>query len=556
MKKRIVLAAAALPVLLAGILIIIRFIPSKRRMDAAVYFGVREGEVGVSVNGTPTGSCGKLFDGEVYLDIGSARAVNPSVFLDETEDRLIITTPTEKHTWPVRDGYTAGEQAVREDGTVYLPLSLLEELSDASFALYSEPDRVTAWTERDCVSETFASDAPVRFRAGIRSPVISDGKAGSSIYVTDVSADGEPSGDKLRGWTHVVTEDGFSGYVEDRFLENPVSGTRSWESPVGTYTSLLLDEPVNMVFHQTTDQASNNALEQSMSGISGVNVIAPTWFFLDGTNGEVSSIASSSYVETAHAAGLKVFAVLNDFDGGISSAADTAAALSSDTSRSAIISSVMQGIRESGADGLNLDIELVSRSSAADYLELVREFSVECRNDGIVLSADNYVPAFTSYFDRKEQARVIDYLVVMCYDEHTAGSEEAGSVSSLPFVRKGIEETVREAGAEKTIAALPFYTRMWETDAGGAVSSRAYGMRGAAEAMASLGMTASFDEKTSQNYAEKKTEGTTYRIWVEDAVSVEEKMKVVKELGVAGVAEWKLGLETPDIWDVIRDYLF
>ena len=553
-RKRLLFAAAALAVI-AGVWLIYRITPSKRRMDGAVYFGVEEDGIGIAVNGQLTGSTGKMIGGRRYLDAASASCAKPSVFYDEAENKLIVTTPTEKYVFSHEEHTAPGGDVIWQDGEVYVALSYLETVTGASFLCFPDPERIVVENRADTVKETFSEAAPVRYRAGIKSPVLTICEAGTEVYVTDVAADGEGTEGKIKGWTHVCTEDGYAGYVQDRFLTDPEEKKSVYENPAGEYTSLRLEEPVNMVFHQTTDQASNDALGRSIEGISGVNVIAPTWFFLDGEDGSVRSLASRTYVETAHAAGLKVFAVFNDFDGSVASAKATAAALSSDTGRTRIVDAVMEGIRTSGADGLNLDVELITRDSAPCYLQLIREFSAVCRNAGVILSVDNYVPRFTPYYNRTEQARVADYLVVMCYDEHEAGSENAGSVSSLPFVRKGIEDTVAQAGAERTIAALPFYTRLWETDSSDKTTSRAFGMSAAAERMKELGMEAAWDEKTSQNYAEKKADGTTYRIWVEDAASIEEKMKVVRELSIAGVAEWKLGLETQDIWDVISGNL-
>jgi spore germination protein YaaH len=54
---------------------------------------------------------------------------------------------------------------------------------------------------------------------------------------------------------------------------------------------------------------------------------------------------------------------------------------------------------------------------------------------------------------------------------------------------------------------------------------------------------------------EYQKDGATYRMWQEESTSIEEKMKVIYGADIAGVAEWKLGLETETIWDTIIKYL-
>lgn len=547
-RKRVLSAGAAAAAL--AFVFAFRFVPSREHMDGSAYFGISETGVGISIDGEPSGTAGILIGDEPFVDYESAAKLNPSVFYDEKEEKLIVTTPTEKVVREIPDGGAPDREVVKEGETICLSTDFLGSVTDASIEVFSDPARVVMRTKRSYVTEQLKGDAPMRYRAGRRSPILADLSEGSRVEVTDVASDGSGSEHKVRGWTRVVTEDGYAGYVEDRFLTDPEEETRSFENPVGEYTKTRLGETVNLVFHQVTDQASNQALSQSLDGVSGINVIAPTWFFLDTEQGDITSLASSSYVETAHAAGLSVWAVLNDFDGQIASAASTEAALSSDSTRTRIVEGVTQGLIGSGADGLVVDMELIRADSAPMYLELIRELSAVCRREGIVLSVCNYVPTFTGYLNRAEQARVADYLIVMCYDEHTAGSKKAGPVASLPFVRKGIEDTVRQVGKDATIAAIPFFTRLWQTDGNG-TDSRALGMSAAKLRMEELGMTASWDEKTGQEYAKTEANGSVWEIWVEDAKSIGEKMNVIRESGAAGVAAWKLGLETPDIWNVI-----
>ncbi len=562
-RKRIlrsrIIAAGALAAAAAGLAAwyIDRTTPSNKHMDPEHYFGISQDEAALVLDGELGEAKGRVIEGSYYLPYEAvAASINPSVFYEDTEDLLIVTLPEERREYSVASNGSSGGEAVRAEEEVFVSAPFLESVTNASFRTFDEPGRIVVSMQDSYPVETLMEDAPIRFRAGIKSPILKDGEAGTRLRVLDVDETGEASPDKVKKWTKVVTEDGFSGYVEDRFLGEPGLETIETGHPVGEYTRSFLDAPVNLCFHQTTDQASNAALTQSLEGVTGINVLAPTWLFLDGTAGEVASIASSDYVETAHKEGIKVWAVLNDFDGSIASSADTAAAMSSAAGRSAIVGSVMEELRACGADGLCLDIELVSESAAADFLELIREFSVECRKQGLTLSACNYVPTFTKYMNRAEQARVADYVIVMCYDEHTASSKEAGSVSSLPFVKNGITATAGQVPAGQVIAALPFFTRLWKISEDGSIEAESLGMSKAASRVEELGMSPGWDEETGQNYAETSDGGDTYKIWLEDSDSLQLKMEEVASADCAGAAFWKLGLESPGTWELIRSSLF
>ena len=198
---------------------------------------------------------------------------------------------------------------------------------------------------------------------------------------------------------------------------------------------------------------------------------------------------------------------------------------------------------------------------------------MKCRQNGIILSVDNYAPkVYNAHYNLKEQGIVADYVIIMGYDEHYAGSYESGPVASLDFVKLGIEETLKVVPKEKTINAVPFYTRLWKevpktegelaaeegTEAAEyavKVTSVAYGMSEAEKVIANAGAEIVVDEATGHNYAQWEADGATYKIWLEDEAALEAKLKLMKENGLAGTAAWRLGPEKSDTWELILKYV-
>jgi spore germination protein YaaH len=186
----------------------------------------------------------------------------------------------------------------------------------------------------------------------------------------------------------------------------------------------------------------------------------------------------------------------------------------------------------------------------------LRELSVKCRNNGIVLSVDSYVPApYTEHYDREEQGKIVDYVVVMAYDEYYAGSDVAGPVASIGFVEDAVTNILPLVPKEKVIIAIPFYTRLWKETKDGEVSSESFAMTPASNLLTENGAEPKWDETYGCFYAEYEKDGATYKMWQEEDKSIEEKMKVIYNADVAGIAAWKLGLEKESIWDVILKYL-
>ena len=310
-----------------------------------------------------------------------------------------------------------------------------------------------------------------------------------------------------------------------------------------------MNQKVCLVWHQVTSTEANEAMEELIANTSGVNVIAPTWFALTDNKGNYHSYADRSYVDKAHALGMQVWAALDNFNMGENVNSEILFAQTSVRSR--LIAKLMADVKTYNLDGINLDIEGIKESAGPHYVQFIRELSVSCRNEGIILSVDNYVPApYNAFYNRAEQGRVADYVIIMGYDEHYAGGE-AGSVASYPYVREGIERTLALVPKEKVINALPFYTRIW-TEKDGKTTSSAMGIQNAQIWVKENNVDLYWQEELGQYYGKLETDEGLKQIWMEEATSLGLKMDLIKEYDLAGVGCWKLGFEPASIWDIVR----
>lgn len=432
------------------------------------------------------------------------------------------------------------------------------------YEVYDNPDRAVITSEWGKIQTAeIKRDTQVRYQGGVKSPILTEISKGSKVVVLDDEND----------WMKVGTEDGFVGYVKTNALRDAATETTSREFEEPVYTNISKDYTINMAWHNVSNSDANSYILETIAGTKGLTTIAPTWFSLSDTEGNVSSLADSDYVNYAHQSNLEVWAVLRDFHGGINSYDETYEVLSYTSKRTKVINQVIAEAIETGIDGINLDFELISTECGQHYIQFVRELSVKCRQNGLVLSVDNYVPQpYNEHYDIEEQGAVADYVVIMGYDEHTEGSYEAGSVASIGYLKNGITDALESVPAEKLIAGVPFFTRLWfETpktkeelaDEAGTeaasypdkVTSTAYSIDEAAQVVKNAGAEAQWDKETMQNYAEWDADGGTYKIWLEDEQSLEEKLKVIKSNNLAGVAEWSLGMEDSGVWDLILQYV-
>lgn len=406
----------------------------------------------------------------------------------------------------------------------------------------------TEWGERQAADIT--KNTAVRILGGVKSPILRQITAGETVTILE----------KMETWCKVKTEDAYIGYVENKFLENERTETRTpvTDYAVPEYTSLTKDHKISLGWHAIYATSGNGTLNEVAGNAGSLNVIAPTWFSVSDEAGGLRSFAEASYVKKAHEKGLEVWGVVDDFnyEDTAGTDVDVPAVLAATTTRTALIDNIMAAAAECGMDGINIDFERINDArTGEDFVQFLRELSIRCRQAGLVFSIDNYVPyEFNARYNLKEQGAVADYVIIMAYDEHWAGSPEAGSVSSIDYVRYSIEKTSSYMDSRKIITALPFYTRLWKT-VGTQVSSEAYPMTSVDKVLATYGMEKTWDETTSQNYAEITVGDTFYQMWVEDVQSIGVKLNVMQNYDLGGVAAWRLGYEPAAVWDMIGAYL-
>lgn len=544
-KYKPVIAVAVLVILVAilGIVthVVMKYIPSSEKMDLNEYYGeMADGEIALVI-GTEKLEERGLVDGDrVYLPLDVVNTyLNQRYYWDSANQQILYATPSELTSASASS--EAGDKVWVKDDKVYLNLTYVQEFTDLDAYITKDPYRIAIqYKFKNVKTVTVKKNTSIRYRGGIKSAILTSVKKGTKLRLIE----------EMENWDQVATEDGYIGYIDKKKVGEAEKTKFERSFKREQYSYLTMDSKVNMVWHQVTSTDANAYFADATANMTGVNVISPTWFYLTDTSGNIASIASADYVSQAHEKGLQVWGLIDNFTQEVS----TTETLSSTAARQNIISQLIQAAQDVGMDGINVDFESLSEDVGIHFLEFLRELSIECHKNNLVLSVDNPVPEdFTSHYDRAEQGRVVDYVIIMGYDEHYVGSE-AGSVASLPWVEQGIQDTLDEVPAEHVINAIPFYTRLWRTT-GGNVTSEAIGMDQAQQTIADNNVETYWDKTTSQNYGKYDIDNSTYQIWLEDAQSVAEKVKLVSKYDLAGVSAWKLGFENNGIWQVISDNL-
>lgn len=552
----ILLAILAVGVAVAWLVTDRYYIEGKDRLDPAEYYKLENmaPNKGIIVfNGEVADTKCHMVNGVGYLPIEYVdRDINSRFYADKETDGILYTIgkgtisfTAGSNSYTDENGATVSADlppVIKDTDRYYIEADFVAQHSGITAESFTEPDRVVINADKEWDSAKVTEDAPVRYYAGIKSDIITDAKAGDSVKIL------EQEGDK---WTKVYTADGFTGYIKSEKLSG-VEKQTAVEADEETFTHLTIDTPVTVSWLNVTNPDANNNYEDNTKNVKGLDVICPTWYSFADNKGTINDFSNAELVETMHAAGYKVWPVVND----ITAKVDVKELLSSKAMRDRMIDRLISDAAAFKYDGINVDFETITNESSIDFLQFIRELSVACHKNNLVLSVDNYPPKHYNFFyDVAEQAKYADYIVLMNYDEHYAGSEEPGSVSSMEFFKENIADAIEQVPAERIINSIPFYTRLWgQNSSGKIVSSEALDMKTTQETITENSAKLTWDEAAGQNVASYDKTNIKYSMWVEDGTSIKLRLDETKKNGLGGVAFWRIGYETEDIWQLVQEY--
>lgn len=565
-KRRILLVSVLAAIIVAAVcakpifyMITELFEPGQESLNEL--FKLKKGEVALVVNDELLEERALKEGDEIYVPMGIASgSMDQRIYVDTVEKSLsyatkegvILAKAGEKDFVVGKEQKTANAPILyQKEEEYYVALSFIGQHASCFYKTYNNPDRLVIMSDRETVYTMGSLMKDTRVRKGPNSKYkyYVELKEGDRVFVeTDIKQENE--------YMAVTTQDGISGYIPNDRLGKKEELTWKFDKQPESFAQNSMKGTICLGWHQVMNQTSSGSLPSSINEAGAMNVLSPTWYALRGDEGEFDSLASSSYVAAAHSAGKKVWGLINDF-GKDGKKIKLSKVLGITSNRNRLVNNLVASAIQHQLDGINIDFENVTKDTASAYLQFLRELTLKCHANDLIVSVDNYSPAkYNTFYDLAEQGRIVDYVILMAYDEHYRGSEESGSVSSLPFVERGIKGVLEKVPKERTVVALPFYTRLWkEAKDGGKPTSEAYGMSNAESVLRANDATSKWDDATSQYYAQFKSSGATYKIWLEEETSLGRKLAVVKKNKVAGVAFWKLGFERAVTWSTIRDAL-
>lgn len=551
-----------------GVKLIQKYSPSKEHLDLTEYYGMSDdSQVAITLNNTVLDQFATIIDGHIYLDYDFVHDVlNSRFYWDANENILLYTTASDVISANVEStnflvGRTSndyGRIIVRATSdSAWIDIDFVKMFSDFTYSYYESPSRVVITNEwKDITISTLKGKTQVRLKGGIKSPILADVEKGDVLTILEVD----------ETWTKVCTEDGIVGYVKSNKVKKTETKTLVSEYEPEKFQHITMSNTINLLWHPVYSTAANDSVATVLSESKGVNVISPTWFKLKDNKGNISSLASASYVNYCHSQGVRVWGLVKNMD--LESAdIDINYILTHTSTRQNLVNQIIAQALQYNLDGINIDFEQLSESEVGDgYIQFLRELSIKCKNNDLVLSTSVYVPAsYNTVYKYGEQANFVDYICLMAYDQHWGQGSGEGSVAALDWVSESVENTLAEGvPADQLVLGMPFYTKLWNltptTDDSATEQSYMIGFQNLGLTSAKNWMTNNVTEPVwledcGQWYGEVVKNGVTYKMWLEDESSIEQRLKLMQDKGLAGAAFWSSELDNSEIWEVIIKYI-
>lgn len=495
-----------------------------------------------------------LEDGMAYLGYRFIRNnIDSRFYYDQTNDLIMVTNALQTvraeagATEYTIDGETQSLSkpiSLMIDEKLYISEEFVDTFSSMSSEIFENPGRLYIRTNSKPVKRAeISKDTQIRLAGDKKSDIVAEIPQDSSVTITDEEAAG--------GWIKVMDDRGFPGYVEEKLLgevreEEPKS---DYDEP--EYTHIDFGKPINLLWHGVFYYGQDAEIYDLGANVDGINVISPRWYGLDESEDFVDIYSNAEYINHAHERGWQVWAMISD--DGIER--ETLMSILTNTyNRQTLINAIIEDAKYEQLEGLNVDFEKVNSEFGEDFIQFIRELSIECRKAGIILSCDNYTPySYNAAFHIDEQSEVCDYVMVMAYDNYV-GSEEIGPNSSLDFLKEVMDVTLPQVDESRLVIALPFYSRFWFNRGGSDLQNEVYSMGDAKQFFVDYGEEPTWNETTGMYAAQFDYDGSEIYAWLEDENSIEAKLKFLTDYKIAGVAWWNLGQETSEVWEVISNY--
>ncbi|MDE2308373.1 MAG: glycosyltransferase [Xanthomonadaceae bacterium] len=301
-------------------------------------------------------------------------------------------------------------------------------------------------------------------------------------------------------------------------------------------------------FYVNWDDGSYSSLKRALPTLDWV---IPTWMSLSGPQMALKTSLDAKAFDLIRRVkpSTPILPLLQNAADSVWDGPGLARLLADPARRQARIAQIVDFLAANKLQGVTVDFEEVPESAQKNLQTFLSELSGAFAPHGwaIVLA----VPFDDASWDYAAYADIVDFELLMAYDEHWAG-KDPGSIAGETWFEDTLDKRMKVLDPDQTIIAIGSYGYDWSRGQNAETLTFQDTMDRAADAQADI----SFDADTQNpHFSYSEDDGTVHRVWFLDGVTAYNEIHAADSYKPYGYAVWRLGSEDPSIWPLLgRDY--
>lgn len=485
----------------------------------------------------------------IYLSITDVKNYLDKYVYYDTQNKQVITTygekiailATEQNVININNSTLNTLSGIEvKDNELYLPISQMSNVYNMEMTYITDKNTLVMDSlDKELIKADISQKVAVKYKDTIFSKTVDKVNKGSKVIVVE----------EKNGWSKIRTNAGKIGYVKTSKLQNKYYVRQNLNDVKKQSTA-----KINMVWDYFSEYGK--AANRSGTTIDGVNVVSPSFFtVVKNGNGKINENVGNNglnYINWAKQNNYKVWAMVSNN----ANKDTTSTILNSYTLRTNMINTIVSLANKYNLDGINIDFENMNESDKSMFSRFIIELEPKLKEAGKTLSVDVTAPDgggdWSECYERDVIGNVADYIVFMAYDQNGAYSSKEGTTAGYNWVETNLNKFIKreEIPSNKIVLGMPFYTRLWKEENGN-ITSKTVNMKNIDTVIPS-DIQRTWDDTLKQNYVEYTQDSAVYKMWIEDEMSIKEKVGLVRKYNLAGVASWEKDREKNTIWVVIK----
>lgn len=295
---------------------------------------------------------------------------------------------------------------------------------------------------------------------------------------------------------------------------------------------------------------SGSDIQETLSGLRGemrehIDVLAPHWLRFDGSGKLTRTIFSEEVVREAHSQGIRVWPLVA-YDGPYGRSAGCPPVFCEENTAFRLADRLSTWVTERGVDGLVLDVEYLSVEVKPHLVAFTADLNRLLKRHGrqlwvAVFPQVDFPEEYAGLHSLADLATASDGVVLMTYDKHGPNTGP-GPVAPFMWVSQNAAAALEQVPAEKLLLGLPAYGYVWHE----------YKTGWRTEVLPARRMGMSAEQGGADGEHSTVSGGDA---WWDGTTAGRYKALLASELQLAGVAVWRHGLASADLWPHLRQVL-